>query len=224
MNFTRNIIFGAGGFAKVVTNLFNQIESCRSDNASNSIVGYVDEGLGSEDTGSKFLRKPIYSSLEHAASELDSFRVIVALGSPASRRAAFDKCQRLGLELFGLIHPMAILAPGVEIGAGIIVMPYVVVEPDVSIGSNAVLNKLVTVGHDTVIGENSVIHSNTSIAGDCLISSGVLIGQCVSIRQGVSVGENSIVGAGASQLSNVPSNRVSIGVPGKLKSDGSNIA
>jgi len=50
-----------------------------------------------------------------------------------------------------------------------------------------------------------------------LIGKNVLIGANVVILPGVSIGENSVIGAGAVVTESIPNNSLAVGVPAKVK-------
>ena len=53
--------------------------------------------------------------------------------------------------------------------------------------------------------------------GDILIGKNVWIGANVVILPGVSIGENSVIGAGAVVTESIPNNSLAVGVPAKVK-------
>ena len=84
----------------------------------------------------------------------------------------------------------------------------IVIHPDVKIGKNCTIYQNVTIGYGKrnketnrrcpVIGNNVKIYANS-----------VLIG-------GITIGDNSIIGAGAVVISSVPKNSLAVGVPAKI--------
>ncbi len=84
-----------------------------------------------------------------------------------------------------------------------------------------------TVGKNSIIGEGTWIGNGVNIGTSCLIAHRVVIAGSVqignftkvwgnaSIRDGVSVGINSVVGMGAVVIRNIPNNETWIGIPAK---------
>ena len=80
------------------------------------------------------------------------------------------------------IHPSAIIAPNVKLGAGVSVQPHVVIEPGVTVGDDTIIGAGSYIGHETVVGASCLIYPNvtirerTQIGARVVIHSGVVIG------------------------------------------------
>ncbi len=68
-----------------------------------------------------------------------------------------------------------------------------------------------TVGRDVVVGHSVILHG-------CTIGDNVLIGMGATIMNGVTVGSNSVIGAGAliPEGKVIPSNSLVVGMPGRV--------
>lgn len=124
--------------------------------------------------------------------------------------------QRLhGLATMSIIHPSVdmtyVRTPGQNyyIGSGVYLGPNVVLYGNNSIRHNA------SIGHDTKIGLNSCVAPGATISGGVTIEDNVYVWSNAFIKQGVRVGENSIIGAGAVVLQDVPKGSTIVGNPGK---------
>ena len=80
------------------------------------------------------------------------------------------------------IHPSAIVATNVKLGARVSVQPHVVIEPGVTVGDDTIIGAGSYIGHETVIGASCLIYPNvtirerTQIGARVVIHSGVVIG------------------------------------------------
>ena len=83
------------------------------------------------------------------------------------------------------------------------------------IGKGSKLNNLIHVAHNVKIGNNCMILPCTSIAGSSEIKDNVWIAPGVTIRQHLTIGENSLVGMGAVVTKDVEDGITVIGVPAK---------
>jgi len=80
------------------------------------------------------------------------------------------------------IHPAAVVAATVTVGAGACIQARAVVEEGARIGDRVMLAPGVCVGRDAVIGDDTVVHANATIGARvqvgrrCIIQSGAVIG------------------------------------------------
>ncbi|KMQ52131.1 Acyl-[acyl-carrier-protein]--UDP-N- acetylglucosamine O-acyltransferase [Chitinispirillum alkaliphilum] len=72
-------------------------------------------------------------------------------------------CGKAGAESHQLIHPTAIIEPGVQIGADVKIGPYTVIENDVIIDEGCSIGPHVMIGTGTRIGKNCKIFKSASI-------------------------------------------------------------
>lgn len=110
----------------------------------------------------------------------------------------------------------------------------VVIENDVYIGSNVVIDtavfkatvirrgtkidNLASIAHNADIGENCLIMANTSIAGSVKIGPRTRVCLAASIRDGIKVGSDCVVGMNACVTSDIPDGVTAYGVPAKIVS------
>ena len=82
------------------------------------------------------------------------------------------------------IHPTAVIAPGVQLGAGVSIQPFVVIEEGVSIGEGTIIGAHSYVGHETRIGAGCHIHPRVTIGIRCLV------GHRVILHSGAAIGSD----------------------------------
>ena len=73
------------------------------------------------------------------------------------------------------VHPTAVVAPGVRLGAGVSIQPHAVVEEGVSIGAGTVVGAHSYIGHEAQIGCDCLIHPRVSIGFRCKIGNRVIL-------------------------------------------------
>jgi UDP-3-O-[3-hydroxymyristoyl] glucosamine N-acyltransferase len=80
------------------------------------------------------------------------------------------------------IHPSAVIAESVKLGARVSIQPNVVIEPGVTIGDDTIIGAGSYVGHETTIGARCLIYPRVTIrericvGANVIIHSGVVIG------------------------------------------------
>jgi len=121
------------------------------------------------------------------------------------------------------VEPGAIIREGAKIGKDAIIMMGAVINIGAEIGErtmvdmNAVIGARAKIGNDCHIGAGAVIAGVLEPPGKkpVVIEDGVLVGANADVLEGVTVGKNSIVAAGAVVLEDVPPGTVVAGVPAK---------
>jgi acetyltransferase-like isoleucine patch superfamily enzyme len=85
----------------------------------------------------------------------------------------------------------------------------------VKIGRHVLINESCGIAHDDIINDYATLSLNVHIGGWSTIGECdfIGIGSCVSHRK--SIGNNTVIGAGAVVVSDIPSYCVAIGVPAK---------
>lgn len=144
------------------------------------------------------------------------------------------------------IHYTAIIEEGVKMGNNVEVGPFCIVRKNAEIGDNCKftayceIRENVVIGNNTTFGSRCTISKNAIVGSNCTIKYGfvltdtpdiskndekkvgnigdnVLIGANVVLMPGISIGDNSIIGACSQVRKNVGKNEVWYGNPAKKK-------
>ncbi|WP_119065830.1 acetyltransferase [Aggregatilinea lenta] len=204
------VIWGAGGHALVVADIFRQ----RGDF---TIAGFIDD-VTPERRGSAFAGSVVLGGRE----QLDGLHaqgihtLFLAFGDCAERLKLADFVRAQGFSLATAVHPSAVIAPSVPVGAGTAIMAGVVVNPAVRIGENAILNTRASVDHECVIEDGAHLSPGVCLGGRVSVGRGTWIGIGAVVKDKVRIGSGSIIGAGAVVLDDIPDGVVAYGVPAKL--------
>jgi sugar O-acyltransferase (sialic acid O-acetyltransferase NeuD family) len=202
-------IYGAGGLGREVYEVAHK-NNCQS--LSWSEIIFIDDGDNIKD-----IRKiPIYTFKEalHKFSE-EAFEVCIAVGEPSIRQVLYDKLVAEGIKLATLVHPEVSIPDSTTIGEGTIICKFVSISCDVRIGKNVYIHPMVCIGHDSVIGDNTVISSFVDVAGDCKIGENAFLAIGVVMKQGISVGNKSIVGMSSVIHRDIPESVIAMGNPAR---------
>ena len=83
-------------------------------------------------------------------------------------------------------------------------------------GIAVVIHKRAKIGKNCIIGSNVTIGGRSKSKDVPIIGSGVYIATGAKVLGGICVGDNSVIGANAVVISDVPSNCVVVGIPAKI--------
>lgn len=202
-------MWGAGGHAKVVA------DAARSAGAE--IVGFLDDQTPDR-WGSSFCGAIILGSLAQLpvlARDYGVDGVALGVGDNAARLQAVRSVVRSSLVVATVVHPAAVLAQTVRLGAGVFIAAGAVVNPDVEIQDAVIVNTSASVDHDCVLEAGCHICPGATLAGWVRIGQGALIGTGAIVTPGVSIGAGTVLGAGGVAIRNLPSDVVAYGVPAR---------
>ena len=141
-------------------------------------------------------------------------RVSLAIGESKIREKILTQLPS-NLEYISLIHPSAIISQWVKIGEGVIICAGCIITCDIHIGKFAQLNLNTTIVHDCVINDFFTTAPNVNISGDCVFGKHVYFGTSSSIKQGITICDNTIIGMGAIVTKNIEDPGVYVGIPAK---------
>jgi sugar O-acyltransferase (sialic acid O-acetyltransferase NeuD family) len=206
------IILGAGGHAKVLidTLLLTPVE----------IAGIVDPDQKKH--GARILGIPVIGSddvvLKHGPDAITLVNGVGSVKQPVLRKQLFDMFKAKGYTFAGVLHPSAVIARDVLLAEGVQVMAGAVIQPGCVIGRNVIINTNASVDHDCAVADHVHIAPGVVLSGGVVVEEGVHIGTGATVLQSIRIGRNSIIGAGAVVLQDVPENALVYGVPGKAVS------
>lgn len=83
------------------------------------------------------------------------------------------------------------------------------------IGDNVKIDSVVQIGHDNIIGKNSEIVGGTVTGGFVTIERNAYLGISASLKNRITIAENSIIGMGSVVTKSIPANITVIGNPAK---------
>jgi sugar O-acyltransferase (sialic acid O-acetyltransferase NeuD family) len=143
-------------------------------------------------------------------------RLVNGVGSIASttlRQNVYERFKELQYIFECVIHPSAIVAAEVEREEGVQIMAGAVVQPGSQLGANVIINTGARVDHDCAIDAHAHIAPGVTLSGNVHVGRGAHIGSGATIVQGIKVGPGAIVGAGAVVLCDVPAGVTVVGIP-----------
>ncbi len=206
------VIFGAGGLGREVLLLIHQINQVMP---TWNILGFYDDNPTTPQVINQYSYLGTLTNLNAVSKPL---QVAVAIGNPAIKAKIISSLTSEFLQYPVLLHP------SVEekdfkfnkIGEGTIICQGNILTTNIKIGKHVLLNLGCTIGHDAIIGDFCSLMPRVNLAGHADISKGVYLGTNATVLQNIKVGKNSIVGAGAVVIKDIPDNCTAVGLPAKV--------
>lgn len=205
------IIIGSGGLGRETVWTAERINSVSPEW---NILGFIDDNIqvqGQLVDGYKVI------GTTAAVEKYKDAYFVCAVGSARIRRRIVDKIKSIGDVKFAtLVDPSCVCSrERLDIGEGCIICGNTYVTLDIKIGNHVYIGGNATVGHDSRIDDFVTVYPGANISGSTYLGSGCEMGTGSRIIQGLSVGMNTIVGAGAVVVKNLPPECTAVGVPAK---------
>jgi sugar O-acyltransferase (sialic acid O-acetyltransferase NeuD family) len=193
----RAVIFGTTGFAEVA-------HAYLSADSPYEIAAFTVHREFR--TSEELLGLPVvpFEELEerYPPRDVDMF-VAMGFGKVNKRRAeVYALCKSKGYRLLTYVNSRAIYWGELNVGDNCFILENNVIQPFVTIGNNVVLWSGNHIGHHSRIGDNCFISSHVVISGNCDIGNNTFIGVNATLRDGIKVAPECIIGAGALILKN----------------------
>jgi sugar O-acyltransferase (sialic acid O-acetyltransferase NeuD family) len=208
------VILGAGGFAKEVAFLIDEINRASASPTWN-ILGYIDAQVP---TPGKYNGKyPIIGDDDYLKCRDRETHVAVGIGTPKIARRLHEEFRTLAHIRFpNLIHPNVVMdRDRIRLGEGNLICANNVLTTDITLGDCNILNLACTFGHEMAIGNYCVFNPGANLSGGVVIEDGCLIGTGATVLQFLRVGAGAQVGAGAVVTKDVARGATVVGVPAK---------
>ena len=210
MNVQKIFVYGASGHGKVVGDI---LFACRNS----AFVGFIDDRADLRDA--RVLGLPVFGDGQWLQKQTShtSVGVVLGVGDNFVRRSLAEKCISWGTELITLVHPRASVSNSARLGRGTVVMAQAAINADAKIGTGAIVNTSAVVEHDVEIGDFANVSPNAVMGGASRL--GDLSHLCIgaSAIPCVSIGANTVVGAGSVVVRDIPDGVVAFGVPARVR-------
>lgn len=204
-------IIGAGGFGREVAWLVERINAVKP---TWNLLGFIDDNKSKH--GSYEDGYPVLGDCNFLGKQSHEVWVVCAIGTAKVRKTVIEKCHScLNVQFATLIDPSVLISERVKIGTGTIICAGTVITVDISIGNHVIINLDCTLGHDDIIHDFVTIYPSVNVSGMVEIGECTELGTGTQIIQGKKVGNESIVGAGAVVVKDIPDKCTAVGSPAK---------
>lgn len=208
------VILGGGGFAREVAWLASDINQLLAPDEAWEVVGFLEHT--NERVGQRLNGIPIIN-VEEATAYLPDAYATVAIGAPQAKESAVRQAEELGFKFAMLIHPNVRMDRNtVQIGEGCVVCAGNILTVNITIGKHVIVNLDCTIGHDCVIEDLVTISPGCHLSGYTTVRRGAYLGTGAVTIERHEIGANSVIGAGAVVIRNIPANVTAVGVPAKV--------
>lgn len=202
---SRLLILGAGGHGKVIADI--AVMTGKWDH-----IAFLDDR---EDLA-EAVGIPVVGKLEDYEKFKGTFgHGFVAIGNNRVRIEWLNKLASAGYDIPVLVHPASVVSQLSTIRDGSVVMPGAVVNACANIGKGCIINTSSSVDHDCLITNGVHISPGAHVGGTAIIGECTWVCIGVSVANNVRVGSNSIIGAGAAVVTDIPDSVMSAGVPAR---------
>jgi sugar O-acyltransferase (sialic acid O-acetyltransferase NeuD family) len=138
---------------------------------------------------------------------------IVACGSNTLRFHESESLLAQGASLQSVCHPAAIVSPSARIGPGSAVLAGAIIGPRATLGRGVIINHAASVDHDCWIGDYSNVSPGARFGGCVTTGPRTFVGLNASVLQGLRIGSDATVGAGAVVTQRVEEGTTVVGIP-----------
>lgn len=204
------VIVGSGGFARETKWL---IERCNAVEARWNIMGWI----SNEEVGTIIDGIPVIGGDEWLMKYDKELNVVIAIGDGKMRKKLSDMYSCNSMLMYpNIIAPSAILSESVRLGKGCIIADQSVLTINISAGDFFVSSIACVVSHDCEIDNFVTLLPGSHISGNVTVGECTSVGVGANVIQGLNIGKNVFLGAGAVLITNLPDNCTAVGVPAKV--------
>ncbi len=194
------IVLGAGGHAKVITEILNQRDI---------------KVLGISVKSKKDFKKTNYKSFSddevisnYSPDQINLVNGVGSLPYDKSRYKISKNFIEKGYSFISITHPSAIISSEARISEGAQILAGSFVGPSSSIGIGTIINSHSSIDHDCEILEYCHLAPGVVCSGNVKIGNFVHISPGVTITNNIEIGNNSIIYPGVTLTKNIPDNSI----------------
>ena len=112
------------------------------------------------------------------------------------KKDIYNRCKAMGFQFYNYVHPSVIIDKTVDMGEGNVLFENVVIQKHAKIGSGNLFFSNVAIMHDNHIGNFTTFCACSVSNGFVHVDDCCFIGANATIRDGVTIKSNTLIGAG----------------------------
>lgn len=180
-----------------------------------NLIGFYDDSL---EPGTVVEGKPVMGKVSFLNENHSEVAVVIAIADPSTRQRIALSLTNKKLSFPTVVHPTALAGHSCNsFGKGCIITAGVIMTTGITVGDFVIVNLATTIGHDARLADFTSIMPQCSISGNVKLGKRCFLGSGTRILQGLSLGDDSVVGAGAVVTKSFRANSKLIGVPAEKR-------
>jgi len=204
------IIIGAGTYGQVYAEYIK-------DSGNYDLVGFLDDDLSKHNTVINGLPVLGGVTLLESLSNRESTSIFCPIGNNTIRINILQHVKDLGYQTPSFIHSDVQIHHTVRLGNCVYILPSTSIMPLTTIEDYVMISMGVNIAHHTRIGKGSFLSQGVNVGASINIGEKSFLGIASTIMTGIkNIGQNTLVGAGAVVIKDLPDNVVAAGVPAKI--------
>lgn len=146
----------------------------------------------------------------------DVLEGVIAVGEPEIKRKLYDKLEFDGIDFATLIHPDIHIPQTTSVGKGTVINVGAFISCNAQIEENVYIQPHVNIGHDCILAKGCVISGFVNMGGNCYVGKASYIGLSTCVKQGIKIGDGTIIGMASAVYKDIPSNVIAMGNPARV--------
>jgi sugar O-acyltransferase (sialic acid O-acetyltransferase NeuD family) len=211
MERTQIAVYGASGFGRELAWL---IQECNAYN----VVCFIDDNAMKQGS---FLNGIPVLGLKELRQRFSDAKVVGGVGIPKTRETLINKAASEGFGFETIIHPRVERSNWIDIGLGTVICAGNVLTTNITLGKHVQINLDCTIGHDVIMDDYTTLAPGVHVSGWVHFGKRVYVGTGAVIINGteempLTIGDDSIIGAGAVVTKSIPPDVVAVGIPARV--------
>ncbi len=208
----RLVVWGASGHARVVADVLRRQDIYE-------IVGFIDD-VNRDRHGMAFCGSVVLGGQEQLAQlkGIGVDHILIAIGDCSARLNLAALAHQQGFHLADARHPRSTVAD-VCVGSGTVIMAGAVINPGSVIGENVIVNTGATMDHDCALADGVHVGPGVHLGGHVKVGRASTIGIGAVVKDRVTIGSHTLIGAGSAVVSDIPDGVVAYGVPARVNTE-----